>query len=185
MEVLIFPQSDLLLSILSIYALVLIKKMDATIDKGFGSDADKYAAYLETPEGRLRLDLSFANLQDFLPQPVGSLRALDLGGGTGAIAVRLARLDKSGITLTPAHRCTLVACATLRADIRDCWAEITKNHGAYTTAGTGAVKLHPAAARLDVLRRDLIKALGQLGLQKPHPDDPADNSPTLEEFLAG
>lgn len=92
MEVLTFPQSDLLLSILSIYALVLIKKMDATIDKGFGSDADKYAAYLETPEGRLRLDLPFANLQDFLPQPVGSLRALDLGGGTGAIAVRLARL---------------------------------------------------------------------------------------------
>lgn len=77
---------------LSIYALVLIKKMDANIDKGFESGADKYAAYLETPEGRLRVDLALSNLQDFLPQPVGSLRALDLGGGTGAIAVRLARL---------------------------------------------------------------------------------------------
>src|SRR5262249_13742796 len=32
------------------------------------------------------------NLQDLLPQAVGSLRALDLGGGTGAIAVRLARI---------------------------------------------------------------------------------------------
>lgn len=85
-------QSDLLLLILSIYALVLMKKMADSVDKGFGSRADKYAAYLETPEGRLRLDLAFANLQDFLPQPVGSLRALDLGGGTGAIAVRLARL---------------------------------------------------------------------------------------------
>lgn len=68
------------------------KKMDTSVNKGFGSDAAKYTAYLETPEGRLRLDLPFANLQDFLPQPVGSLRALDLGGGTGAIAVRLARL---------------------------------------------------------------------------------------------
>jgi S-adenosylmethionine-dependent methyltransferase len=58
----------------------------------FQTGAAKYAAYLETPEGRLRLDLAFANLQDFLPQATRSLLALDLGCGTGAIAVRLARL---------------------------------------------------------------------------------------------
>lgn len=58
----------------------------------FQSEADKYAAYLETPEGRLRLDLAFANLQEFLPQATGSLHALDLGCGTGALGVRLARL---------------------------------------------------------------------------------------------
>jgi S-adenosylmethionine-dependent methyltransferase len=58
----------------------------------FQTGAAKYAAYLETPEGRLRLDLAFANLQDFLPQATRSLHALDIGGGTGAIAVRLARL---------------------------------------------------------------------------------------------
>jgi 2-polyprenyl-3-methyl-5-hydroxy-6-metoxy-1,4-benzoquinol methylase len=59
----------------------------------FRTGAAKYAAYLETPEGRLRLDLAFANLQDFLPQQASrSLSALDLGCGTGAIAVRLARL---------------------------------------------------------------------------------------------
>jgi S-adenosylmethionine-dependent methyltransferase len=58
----------------------------------FRTGAAKYAAYLETPEGRLRLDLALANLQDFLPQATRSLRALDLGCGTGAIAVRLARL---------------------------------------------------------------------------------------------
>jgi ubiquinone/menaquinone biosynthesis C-methylase UbiE len=58
----------------------------------FRSGADKYASYLETPEGRLRLDLAFANLQDFLPQVKRSLFALDVGCGTGAIAVRLARL---------------------------------------------------------------------------------------------
>jgi SAM-dependent methyltransferase len=58
----------------------------------FRAGAAKYAAYLETPEGRLRLDLALANLQDFLPQATRSLHALDLGGGTGAIAVRLARL---------------------------------------------------------------------------------------------
>ncbi len=59
----------------------------------FQSGADQYAVYLETPEGRLRSDLAFANLQDFLLlQSKPSLCALDLGCGTGAIAVRLARL---------------------------------------------------------------------------------------------
>jgi S-adenosylmethionine-dependent methyltransferase len=58
----------------------------------FRAGAAKYAAYLETPEGQLRLDLVFANLQDFLPLATGSLLALDLGCGTGAMAVRLARL---------------------------------------------------------------------------------------------
>ena len=70
-----------------------MKKMTANDDsERFGTGAAKYAAYLETPEGRLRLDLAFANLQDFLPQSTRSLRALDIGCGTGAIAVRLARL---------------------------------------------------------------------------------------------
>jgi S-adenosylmethionine-dependent methyltransferase len=69
--------------------------MTAKADSGrFQSGADKYVAYLETPEGRLRCDLAFANLQDFLPRPQTklSLRALDLGCGTGAATVRLARL---------------------------------------------------------------------------------------------
>jgi S-adenosylmethionine-dependent methyltransferase len=58
----------------------------------FRTDAARYANYLETPEGRLRLDLAFANLQEFLPQATRSLHALDLGCGTGATAVRLAQL---------------------------------------------------------------------------------------------
>ena len=58
----------------------------------FHAGAGKYAAYLKTPDGRLRLDLAFANLQEFLPQATQSLHALDLGCGTGANAVCLARL---------------------------------------------------------------------------------------------
>jgi len=70
-------------------------KMTAKTDsERFQSGADKYAGYLETPEGRLRFDLSFANLQEFLPPPQATrpVRALDLGCRTGAIAVRLAHL---------------------------------------------------------------------------------------------
>jgi S-adenosylmethionine-dependent methyltransferase len=94
--------------ILSVYALVLsfgsngatspkwrVKEMTANDNddfERFRTGAAKYAAYLETPEGRLRLDLAFTNLQDFLPQATRSLHALDVGCGTGAIAVRLARL---------------------------------------------------------------------------------------------
>jgi len=59
----------------------------------FLNGAEKYAAYLETPEGRLRTDLAFANLRDALPeQGLTSWRALDLGCGTGAVALRLAKL---------------------------------------------------------------------------------------------
>ncbi len=75
-------------------------QMTAKADSGRSQrGADKYAAYLETPEGRLRCDLAFANLQDFLPLPQTRrpLRGLDLGCGTGAAAVRLARL---GINVT-------------------------------------------------------------------------------------
>ena len=68
-------------------------KMTAIADsERFQGDAKKYAAYLETPEGRLRLDLAFANLHDFLPKATQTLHALDVGCGTGAIAMRLARL---------------------------------------------------------------------------------------------
>lgn len=60
----------------------------------FHSEATRYAAYLETPEGRLRVDLAFANLQEFLAptRDKDSMRVLDLGCGTGAMAIRLARL---------------------------------------------------------------------------------------------
>lgn len=74
----------------------------------FESDPSRYVAYLNTPEGRLRADLAFVHLQEFLPAAVRArpLRALDVGCGTGPAALRLARLgihvtllDSSGAML--------------------------------------------------------------------------------------
>ena len=69
-------------------------KTTGTGENRFENDAIRYAAYLETLEGRLRSDLALANLQEFLPESaeLSSLRALDLGCGTGVAAVRLGRL---------------------------------------------------------------------------------------------
>lgn len=67
----------------------------------FQGEAAKYAAYLKTPEGRLRIDLAVANLQEILPQGTRSFHALDIGGGTGAVAVRLARIGLQVTVLDP------------------------------------------------------------------------------------
>jgi len=93
----------------------------------FENDASRYAAYLQTPEGRLRADLAFANLQEFLPPSRGtnSLRALDLGCGTGAAAIHLARLgihvtllDSSPAMLELANRTTVESAVSERITIK-------------------------------------------------------------------
>jgi S-adenosylmethionine-dependent methyltransferase len=56
-------------------------------------DADPwaYVDYLETPLGRLRSELAWRNLEPHLPRPgAAPPRALDLGAGTGEMALRLA-----------------------------------------------------------------------------------------------
>src|SRR3989442_199073 len=81
----------------------------------FQGDVEKYIAYLQTTEGRLRLDLAWMNLRNFLPRAgvsilSGTSQALDLGGGTGATALCLAELgfhvtlvDKAEAMLSPAE----------------------------------------------------------------------------------
>jgi len=56
-------------------------------------DAEKYSSYLKTPAGRLRCDLAWENLREFLPANTGQRRVLDLGGGTGSMSMRLAKME--------------------------------------------------------------------------------------------
>lgn len=69
-----------------------MKTTDQHADR-FDSDASRYAEYLDSSEGKLRTELTLANLQDFLPIPgTISLHALDIGCGTAAASIRLAQL---------------------------------------------------------------------------------------------
>lgn len=96
-------------------------KTTAKDENRFESDASRYAAYLETPEGRLRADLTLANVKDFLPVTDGFrlLRALDIGGGTGAAAVRLASLGihvtllDSSVEMLQLAECSIVGAKVL------------------------------------------------------------------------
>lgn len=80
--------------------------MTTNTDERFESGAPAYAAYLETSEGRLRLDIAWENLLSFINETDAaqsgfdeqgtraqtSRCALDLGGGTGALGLRFAAL---------------------------------------------------------------------------------------------
>lgn len=56
----------------------------------FDADPEAYEEYLRTPLGRLRTELAWRNLAAHLPRPTDAPRALDLGAGTGELALRLA-----------------------------------------------------------------------------------------------
>jgi hypothetical protein len=75
--------------------------------------------------------------------------------------------------------------ATFSADIKSCWAAIEANGSDYCHSAAGTPKLHPAVQRLDCLRRDLLKALTALGLQKPALEEENTGERTLADILEG
>jgi S-adenosylmethionine-dependent methyltransferase len=89
-------------------------------------DSQAYGSYLRTIPGRLRADLAWENFREFLPSR-SDAAALDVGGGTGAMAVRLAEcgfsvtvLDVSEAMLAETER------AAMEANLRH---RITLVHG--------------------------------------------------------
>ena len=71
----------------------------------FDADPSAYAEYLRTPLGRLRSELAWRNLERELPRPRAIPPcALDLGAGTGELALRLAEAGWSVTLVDGSHR---------------------------------------------------------------------------------
>ena len=134
----------------------------------FQSGANKYAAYLETPEGRLRSDLAFTNLQDCLPlQAKPGVCALDLGCGTGTTGVRLARLgihvtllDCSPAMLDLAQRAAREAGASEKIELKQ--GDATQLAGLFPARSFDAILCHNILEYIDdpgVVLRDAARTL--------------------------
>jgi len=98
-------------------------------DERFESGAPDYAAYLQTTEGRLRLDIAWENFLSFINEAdatqkgfearstrAGELpRVLDLGGGTGALALRFAAHGWRAVVVDPSATMLSLAADAARA----------------------------------------------------------------------
>jgi phage terminase small subunit len=96
----------------------------------------------------------------------------------------VADIGESGIQLAKAHGELLAMAATIAADIADATETVTIEGAYVTNAKTGALQSHPAARRLDNLRRDYIKVLSLLGLRSAVQGDSGKGS-SLSDLLAG
>jgi P27 family predicted phage terminase small subunit len=92
-------------------------------------------------------------------------------------------LECARIHLSEAHRATLSLASTIAADIAASWKVIEAEGLYWTNKRTGEPKEHPAAKRMDALRRDYLKALTMLGLRASVADPEQDTEPTLEDVL--
>jgi S-adenosylmethionine-dependent methyltransferase len=127
-----------------------------TVNERFQDGAPDYVAYLETPEGRLRTDLAFGNLEDFLPRSRAekSFFALDVGCGTGVTAVHLARLgvrvtmlDSSLAMLDIAKRTALEAGVTDKVVLQH--GDATRLTNLFPTASFDVILCHNVLEYLD------------------------------------
>jgi S-adenosylmethionine-dependent methyltransferase len=107
-------------------------------------DAEKYAAYLKTPAGRLRSDLAWANMQRFLPRDSSNRRALDVGGGTGFASVQLARMCRAVVLLDSSEQMLRIA----RQQAEDCG---MTPRISFCHADTGQVREIFAAESFDIV----------------------------------
>ena len=126
-----------------------------TLDTTRFQDADKYASYLKTTAGRLRCELAWKNLRGFLPVGGSRLRVLDLGGGTGFVSVRLARMEFQVVLLDSSEE--MLGIARKEAEASGVAARI-----AFCHADAGQLRDEVIARCRQVIVADRRQAIAQL-----------------------
>lgn len=86
------------------------------LDTSRFQNPDKYAVYLKTPAGRLRSELAWKNVRQFLPANASNRRALDVGGGIGFASMELARMGFEVVLLDRSEEMLRIARAQADAD---------------------------------------------------------------------
>lgn len=83
----------------------------------FDRDAANFEEYLQSPLGRLRTELVWSGLAHLLQQADTPHYVLDVGGGTGAFALRLAAQGHRVVLLDPAQGMLDLATAKAKRDL--------------------------------------------------------------------
>ena len=140
----------------------------------FDAGAGAWAAYNQKPLGRVRQEVTWHNLAPYLPEATAAgapCRVLDAGGGSGELAVRLARrgyrvwlIDHAEAMLEQARQLARSLPETERARLTFCRMPADEVAGAFATASFEAITCHTLIEYLPQ-PRDTLRGLA--GLLRP------------------
>ena len=92
-------------------------------------------------------------------------------------------LQESGIQIAKAHGRLIEMASSVLADLEDALDTVNTEGAYFENQKTGVIQLHPAARRVDSLRRDYVKVLSLLGLRSATADGAPDKGKSLDDFL--
>ena len=94
-----------------------MKAPPARVIELFDRDALNFEEYLQSPLGRLRTELIWSGLAPMLEQSDSAQHVLDVGGGTGAFALRIVGQGHRVLLLDPAQGMLDLASAKAKRDL--------------------------------------------------------------------
>lgn len=138
----------------------------------FDAGAGAWAAYNREPLGQIRQEVTWHNLAAYLPQVTTGgqpRRVLDAGGGSGELAVRLARhgyqvwlVDSAEAMLAQAQQLAQSLPERDRARLTFCPMPVDEAAGAFSAASFDAITCHTLIEYLPRPRNTLGKLAGLL-----------------------